>query len=141
MWSLPKHPNCYKKKFHVFLSYKKEKMPSLSTKERKTKLCTVIKEFHDKLLNLVKIQDRMDKNYAFNEQQATEIDELYDEIWEFDKPIKNLEILLAKNNVEKEIELIETTKEKLSRLKAKLECKQDLTMQEESETFEIFSDF
>ena len=102
MWSLPKHPNCYKKKFHVFLSYKKEKMPSLSTKERKTKLCTVIKEFHDKLLNLVKIQDKMDKNYPFNEQQATEIDELYDEIWEFDKPIKNLEILLAKNNVQKE---------------------------------------
>ena len=97
MWSLPKHPNCYKKKFHVFLSYKKEKMPSLSTKERKTKLCTVIKEFHDKLLNLVKIQDKMDKNYPFNEQQATEIDELYDEIWEFDKPIKNLEILLTKN--------------------------------------------
>ena len=30
----------------------------------------------------------MDKNYPFNEQQATEIDELYDEIWEFDKPIK-----------------------------------------------------
>ena len=97
MWSLPKHPNCYKKNFHVFLSYKKEKMPSLSTKERKTKLCTVIKEFHDKLLNLVKIQDKMDKNYPFNEQQATEIDELYDEIWEFDKPIKNLEILLTKN--------------------------------------------
>ena len=48
----------------------------------------MIKEFHDKLLNLVKIQDKMDKNYPFNEQQATEIDELYDEIWEFDKPIK-----------------------------------------------------
>ena len=119
MWSLPKHPNCYKKKFHVFLSYKKEKMPSLSTKERKTKLCTVIKEFHDKLLNLVKIQDRMDKNYPFNEQQATEIDELYDEIWEFDKPIKNLEILLAKNNVEKE-RVNRDHKRKVKQVKSKI---------------------
>ena len=119
MWSLPKHPNCYKKKFHVFLSYKKEKMPSLSTKERKTKLCTVIKEFHDKLLNLVKIQDKMDKNYPFNEQQATEIDELYDEIWEFDKPIKNLEILLAKNNVEKE-RVNRDHKRKVKQVKSKI---------------------
>ena len=119
MWSLPKHPNCYKKKCHVFLSYKKEKMPSLSTKERKTKLCTVIKEFHDKLLNLVKIQDKMDKNYPFNEQQATEIDELYDEIWEFDKPIKNLEILLAKNNVEKE-RVNRDHKRKVKQVKSKI---------------------
>ena len=119
MWSLPKHPNCYKKKSHVFLSYKKEKMPSLSTKERKTKLCTVIKEFHDKLLNLVKIQDKMDKNYPFNEQQATEIDELYDEIWEFDKPIKNLEILLAKNNVEKE-RVNRDHKRKVKQVKSKI---------------------
>ena len=119
MWSLPKHPNCYKKKFHFFLSYKKEKMPSLSTKERKTKLCTVIKEFHDKLLNLVKIQDKMDKNYPFNEQQATEIDELYDEIWEFDKPIKNLEILLAKNNVEKE-RVNRDHKRKVKQVKSKI---------------------
>ena len=94
-------------------------MPSLSTKERKTKLCTVIKEFHDKLLNLVKIQDRMDKNYPFNEQQATEIDELYDEIWEFDKPIKNLEILLAKNNVEKE-RVNRDHKRKVKQVKSKI---------------------
>ena len=44
------------------------------------------------------------------------------------------------NNVEEEIELIKTTKEKISELKAELECKQDLIMQEESETFEKFSD-
>ena len=78
-----------------------------------------------------------------NEQQAAEVDELYDEIWKFDEPIKNLEILLAKSSVERsfaeeEIELIEATKEKISRLKAELECKQDLIMQEGFETFKIF---
>ena len=51
-------------------------MPSLSTKEGKTKLRVAIKEFNDELLNEVKI-------YAINEQQVIEIDELYDE------PIKN----------------------------------------------------
>ena len=45
-----------------------------------------------------------------------------------------------KNNVEEEIELIKTTKENISELKAELECKQDLIMQEQSETFEKFSD-
>ena len=44
------------------------------------------------------------------------------------------------NNVEEEIELIKTTKEKISELKAELEYKQDLVMQEESEIFEKFSD-
>ena len=87
----------------------------------------------------------MEKIYSINEQQVTEIDELYDEIWKFDEPIKNLEILLAKNNVERssaevKIELIKTRKEKISELKAELEFKQDLIMQEESETFEKFSD-
>ena len=82
----------------------------------------------------------MEKNYPINEQQAIEIGELYDEISKFDEPIKNLEILLAKNNVEEEIELIEAAREKISKLKAELECKQDLIMQEESETLEIFSD-
>ena len=38
----------------------------------------------------------MDKLYDINEQQVAEIDERYDEIWKFDEPIKNLEILLAK---------------------------------------------
>ena len=82
----------------------------------------------------------MDKIYSINKQQVTKIDKLYDEMWKFDEPIKNLEILLAKNNVEEEIELIKTTIEKINELKAELECKQDLIMQEESETFEKFSD-
>ena len=38
----------------------------------------------------------MEKLYHINEQQVAEIDERYDEIWKFDEPIKNLEILLAK---------------------------------------------
>ena len=91
------------------------------------------------------MQDKLEKNYPINEQQVAEIDELYDEIWKFDEPIKNLEILLAKSSVERsfaeeEIELIEATKEKISRLKAELECKQDMIMQEKSETFKMFSD-
>ena len=51
------HPNCYKKNWlSFFLSYKKEQMPCLSTKERKGKLHIAAKEFNDKLLNLVTIQ-------------------------------------------------------------------------------------
>ena len=120
-------------------------MPRLSTKERKAKLCVAIKEFNDELLNLVTIQDKLEKIYPINEQQVAEIDELYDAIWKFDEKIKSLEILLAKINVEcsfaeEEIELIEATKEKISRLKAELECKQDMIMQEKSETFKMFSD-
>ena len=114
-------------------------MSRQSTKERKERLRVAIKEFNDELLNLVTIQDKMEKIYPINEQQVTEIDELYDEICKLNEPIKTLEIVLAKNNVEKEIELIEATKEKISRLKAELECKQGLIMQEESETFKIFS--
>ena len=38
------------------------------------------------------------------------------------------------------MKLIEATTEKINRLKAELECKQDLIMQEKSETFKIFSD-
>ena len=86
----------------------------------------------------------MEKIYSINEQQVIKIDKLHDEIWKFDEPIKNLEILLEKSSVERsfaeeEIELIEATKEKIRELQAELECKQDLIMQEESETFEIFS--
>ena len=92
-------------------------MPSLSTKERKAKVCVAIKEFNE-LLNLVTIKGKLEKNYPINQQQVAEIDELdelYDEIWKFDEPIKNLEILLAKNSVgrsfaEEEIELIEAQK-------------------------------
>ena len=86
----------------------------------------------------------MEKCDPINEQQVAQIDELYDELWKFDEPIKNLEILLAKKSVErslaeKEIHLIVATADKISRLKAELECKQDLIMQEESETFKMFS--
>ena len=38
------------------------------------------------------------------------------------------------------MKLIEATTEKINRLKAELECKQDLIMQEKSETCKIFSD-
>ena len=80
------------------------------TKERKQKRRIAIKEFNDELLNLVTIQDKMEKIYLINEQQLTQIDEIYDKIWKFDEPIKNLEILLAKSNVEGEIELIKKIK-------------------------------
>ena len=92
-------------------------MSRQSTKEREAKLRVAIKELNDELLNLVTIQDKMEKIYPINEQQVTEIDELYDEICKFNEPIKNLEILLAKNNVEEEIGLIEATKEKISRIR------------------------
>ena len=51
---------------------------------------------------------------------------------------------MAKDNVERsfaeeEIELIETTKEKIKELQAELEWKQDLIMHDEFETSEIFS--
>ena len=118
-------------------------MLSVSTEERKAKLHVAIKRFNDELLNIVTIQDKSEKICPINEQQVAEIGELY-KIWKFDEPIKNLEILLAKSSVERsfaeeEKELMEATKEKISRLKAELECKQDLIMQEESETFKIFS--
>ena len=56
------------------------------------------------------MQDKMEKNYSIKEQQ---VDKLYDGIWKFDGPIKNLEILLEKSSAEEEIELIEATKEKI----------------------------
>ena len=124
-----------------FLSYKDIECSCFkSTKERKAKRRVAIKEINDELLNLGTIQDKMEKNYPINEHQVTEIVELYHEIWKFDDPIKDLEIFSAKINAEEEIELIKTTKEKLNEFRAKLECNQDLIMQEESETIEIFSD-
>ena len=68
----------------------------LSTKERKAKRCIVIKDFNDELLNLVMILDQIENIWLINEQQQIEIDQLYDRIWKFDEPIKNLEILLEK---------------------------------------------
>ena len=55
-----------------------------------------------------------------------------------DEPVKNLKILLEKSNTEEEIELIESTKEKIRGLRAELECEQDLIMEEESETSRLF---
>ena len=92
-----------------FLSCKKE-CQCQSTKERKAKLRQAIKEFNDELLNVVKMQDKMEKIYSINDQQLIEIDKPYDEIWKFDEPIKNLEILLEKSSVEEEIELIQAKK-------------------------------
>ena len=83
------------------------------------------------------------KNYPINEQQLVKTDKLYDEIWKFDESIKSLKTLLAKSSGEyrrEEIESIEATK-KNSRLQAELECKQDLIMQEGSETSELFFRF
>ena len=74
-------------------------MSSQSIKERKTKKLIAIKEFNDELLSVVKIEYEMEKNYSINEQQLVKIDKLYDEIWKFDEPIKNLEILLEKSLV------------------------------------------
>ena len=98
---------------------------SPSKKERKA-----IKEFNDDLLNVVKI---IEKIWSVNEQQVIEIDKLYYEIWRFDEVIENFENVLAKNNAK-------TAKEKISELKEELEYKQDLIIQEKSETNEIFSD-
>ena len=101
-------------------------MLSLPTIERKAKLRVAVKEFNDELLNLVMIHDKLEKIYPINEQQVAEIDELYDEIWKFDEPIKSLEILLAKNSIEhsfaeEEIELIEPTKESRIRMQARFD--------------------
>ena len=68
------------------------------------------------------------KKKSINEQQVIEIDKLHDEIWKFNEPIKNLEILIEKSRVEEEIELVEEAKEKIIRLQAELECKQDSIM-------------
>ena len=86
-------------------------MSRSSTKERKAKLRVSIKTFNDELLNLVKIQDKMEKVYPINEQQVVEIEKLYDEIWKLDESIKILETLLEKSSsVEEERQLIETKK-------------------------------
>ena len=86
-------------------------MSRSSTKERKAKLRVAIKTFNDELLNLVKIQEKMEKVYPINEQQVVEIEKLYDEIWKLDESIKILETLLEKSSsVEEERQLIETKK-------------------------------
>ena len=71
----------------------------LSTKERKAKRSIVIKDFNVELLNLVMILDKIENIWLINEQRQIEIDQLYDRIWKFDEPIKNLEILLEKKTL------------------------------------------
>ena len=115
-----------------------------STNEIKEKRRIAIKQFNNEVLNLVVIQNKLDKNSIIGEHQHIEIDKLDFEILELDKAIKNLKILLEKNNVERsfaeeDIELIEATKEKIIELQAELEQRKDLNMQNEFETFEIFS--
>ena len=71
----------------------------LSTKERKAKRSIVIKDFNVELLNLVMILHKIENIWLINEQRQIEIDQLYDRIWKFDEPIKNLEILLEKKTL------------------------------------------
>ena len=69
------------KKTHAFLTYKKEKMLSLFTKERKAQWSIAVKEFNNESLNLVTIQNKMEKkNCSIDEQQVPEIDALYDDL-------------------------------------------------------------
>ena len=53
-YSVPTHLNHYKQISRLFNHTRKKKMPSLSTKERKAKLLVAIKEFNDRLLNVVR---------------------------------------------------------------------------------------
>ena len=57
---------------------KKEKLLCLSKNERKVKLHLANREFIDEVLNVVKIQAKMENIWSINEQQMIEIDELYD---------------------------------------------------------------
>ena len=54
----------------------------------------------------------MEQIWSINEQQVIKIDELDDKMWKFDKPIKNLEMLSAKNNIKEEREPAEAAKKK-----------------------------
>ena len=117
------------------MSCKKEKIPRLSTKERKAKLLMAVKEFNDELLNLVTIQNEMEKLNTIRYQQVIEIDEMYDKIEEFKELIEYSTISPAKNNNKGE-----TVIKMLRISKAELERKQDLITQEEFETGEIFLD-
>ena len=118
----------------------KKKCCANQQKKEKQNYAQQLKKFHDELLHVVKIQDKMEKIYPINEQQTFEIDKLYNEIWKFGKRIKTLEILLGKSStVEEGRLLIEAIKEKTKGLQAELECNQDLITQEESKTFEFFS--
>ena len=54
----------------------------------------------------------MEQIWSINEQQVIKIDQLDDKMWKFDKPIKNLQMLSAKNNIKEEIEPAEAAKKK-----------------------------
>ena len=61
-------------------------MSNLSIKERKAKSAKVrmtVKEFNDELLNLITIQDEMEKLDTIRQQQIIETDEMYHKKEEF----------------------------------------------------------
>ena len=61
-------------------------MSKLSRKERKTKSGKVrmtVKKFNNRLLNLITIQDEMEKLNTIRQQQTIETDEMYDKKEEF----------------------------------------------------------
>ena len=69
MWSLPVHPNCYKKKFaFFFLLYKKEKMSNLPTKETKAKFNKLSIDLNIKLIKGNRNFILYMKNYINNEE-------------------------------------------------------------------------
>ena len=132
------------KDFLLFLTYKKEGMASLSRraiaqrpsrKEIKAKRRTVSKEFKDELLDLLRMQNKMEKIYFTNEQQVKEIDEMYDKIDEYKEIIKYLTITPAIYNGKK------TTIKTMIRSKDELESKKHLIEQEQLETFNVFLSF
>ena len=112
-------------------------MSNLSIKKRKAKSAKVrmtVKEFNDELLNLMTIQDEMERLNTIGQQLIRETNEIYDKIEEFKEFIEYLTTSPTKNHNGKE-----TAIKMISTLKAELECKQDLIMQEEFETGKIFS--
>ena len=117
----------------LFLSYKKEKMPNLSTKEKKAKRRIVVKEFNDELLNLVMIQYEMKKLDVIWQKQIIKINEMHDKIEERKELIEYLTVSPAKNNNREK-----TAIKMFNRLKPELECKQDLVTREEFKTSKIF---
>ena len=103
-----------------------------SRKEIKAKRRIVSKEFKDELLDLLRMQNKMEKIYFTNEQQVKEIDEMYDKIDEYKEIIKYLTITPAIYNGKK------TTIKTMIRSKDELESKKHLIEQEQLETFNVF---
>ena len=69
-----------------FVFNRVRKMSNLSIKERKAKsaqVCMTVKEFNDELLNLITMQDEMEKLDAIRQQQIIETDEMYHKKEEF----------------------------------------------------------